>query len=358
MTTSHSKISALLLVLSGILTLPSLAKEESPAPLFENVASAMGLKGVEGAKVSCADINGDGLPDLIADRTKVFLNVGGKSFERSKGDTPLNAAARQADIVQVGDVNGDGIADLFLGRSTNFGADDFKDDGLRNEIWLGDKKGSFSLKKDSGVGLTDTTISACFLDADKDGILDLFVANSYVAYGKSLEASPSRLFLGKGDGTFKEVTKAARLEGVAEPGRPDSRRPAYGVAHTDWNNDGWQDILVLTYGRQANRLWRNNMDGTFTDVGAETTFDADEERDGRYPPIVGRNPEPPFRCHGNNFDGAVADFDNDGDMDCFIATIKHGWPAPRRIPPCCWRTLARTPNGNSSVIRQGSPAPP
>ncbi|RME71591.1 MAG: CRTAC1 family protein, partial [Planctomycetota bacterium] len=204
----------------------------------------------------------------------------------------------------------------------------FTDDGLRSEIWLGDGKGGFRRVPEAGIERPETVISALFVDYDRDGRLDLFTGASYTAYGKSLEAFPDRLYRGKGDGRFVEVTKQAGLLGVAAWGRADSRRPTYGVAHTDWNNDGWQDLLTMSYGRQWNRLWRNNGDGTFTDLAPQTGFDGDAIRDGRYPPIVRRPTERPFRANGNTFDAAVADYDNDGDMDVFLAEITHWWAGP------------------------------
>ena len=84
--------------------------------------------------------------------------------------------------------------------------------------------------------------------------------------------------------------------------------------------------MFLTYGRQANRLWRNNGDGTFTDVAVETTFDGDDIRNGKVLP--GMPQFPPWMVHGNNFDCAVADFNCDGNMDCFLGEICHWWAGP------------------------------
>ena len=315
-------------------------------PLFEDAAAAAGLGGVAAQRVSFADLDGDGAPDAIVDGVKVYLNRpapgGGRRFERAAGDAALApAGARGFDCVQVGDVDGDGHADLYLGRSTDLSDAKFKDDGLRSEVWLGDGRGGFARKEGSGVGrFAETTRSACFVDYDADGVLDLFVANAYTNYGKSLEAFPSRLYKGRGDGTFDDVTERAGLLGVSETARADSRRPTYGVAHTDWNNDGRQDLLSITYGRQWNRLWRNNGDGTFTDVAPETTFDGDDDRSGKYPEEAKAafaskdanragsydlEDEQPFRSNGNGFDCAVADVNGDGNMDCFLANITHWW---------------------------------
>ncbi len=290
-------------------------------PLFEDWTDRAGLRGVKSRRVAFADLNGDGYPDAIIKSTRILMNKNGERLH----DTGFEAPPRVS-LVQVGDVNNDGTPDLFLGRSTDLSNEKFKDDGLRHEIWIGNGKGGFSRQNKSGVGkYAETIISALFVDFDRDGNLDLFTGSSYTAYGKSLEAFPDRLYRGRGDGTFEEVTGKAGLLGSAQPGSRESRKPTYGVAHTDWNNDGLQDLLVMTYGRQWNRLWKNNGDGTFTDVAGKTGFDGDSDRTGTYPPIVKRRPEMPFRSNGNTFDCAVADFDGDGDMDCFLGEITHWW---------------------------------
>ena len=95
------------------------------------------------------------------------------------------------------------------------------------------------------------------LDYDNDGWLDIYLLNgsTFAALQGTEPAPSSMLFRNNHDGTFTDVTIKA---GVA------NQRWGFGVAVADYNNDGWPDIYVANYGK--NRLYRNNHDGTFTDV--------------------------------------------------------------------------------------------
>ncbi len=316
----------------------------SPPP-FAEVAHAWGLPDFPAGRVAAVDLDGDGWPDLVFNAGERVFRSAAREDGKGRRFVDVTEAAglkpkegRGATVLAWGDVDGDGDVDCFYGRYCDFAADAKKkdDDGRRSEIYLNDGHGHFTPKANSGVGEhAETTSAATFVDVDGDGVLDLFVGNWYVRYGEGLECFPSRLFHGNGDGTFVDVTERAGMLGVEEPGRRDSRRPIYGVTHTDWDDDGDQDLLACAYGRQWNQLWRNNGDGTFTDVGEATGFDGDADRSGKYPEEARKNPrlkdledEKPFRSNGNTFDAAVADFDADGDVDVFLAEITHWWAGP------------------------------
>ena len=159
--------------------------------------------------------------------------------------------------VAVGDVDNDGDLDVYV---TNYGPDAF----YRNN---GD--GTFTLE-DIGVSNDDWGTSATFGDYDRDGYLDLYVTN-YVQFalgtvcrGKHsapdychpsvFEPTTDRLFRNNNDGTFTDVTQQA---GIAEmPGR------GLGVVCLDLTGDGWVDFYIANDG-EANHLWVNQTDGTF-----------------------------------------------------------------------------------------------
>jgi len=127
---------------------------------------------------------------------------------------------------------------------------------------------------------------AAFLDYDNDGWMDLYLVNA----GPSDFFNPSKkvcnaLYRNNRDGTFTNVTEKAGVTGGGF---------GMGVAVGDYDNDGWPDLFVTSYGRCI--LYKNNHDGTFTDVTKKAGL---------------ANP-------GWTTSAAWFDYDNDGLLDLFV----------------------------------------
>jgi hypothetical protein len=153
-----------------------------------------------------------------------------------------------------------------------------------NRLFKGQGGGRFvDVTKQAGVAGSGFSTGALWFDYDRDGKLDLFVAH-YVDWAaskdlfctldgksksyctpESYKGQSPTLFHNRGDGTFEDVTKRAGLYDPSSKG--------LGVAMLDVDGDGWMDLFVAN-DTQPNRLYRNNGNGTFTDiaVGAGVAF--------------------------------------------------------------------------------------
>ncbi len=354
----HIAVGAVVLVASGCVSTPrDSAPFTPPAYFFTDMADHVGLGGIDAKRVLWADLNGDKFSDCILDNRRVFFNLPspgwpGRRFVEFTRESRIDELTdddqpRKPACLQAADIDNDGDIDLFSGRHCDFErpvVEDDKivldedgeplmavpDDGRRNEILINDGSGRFSPRNAAlNPNPPATATTAMFLDVDRDGCVDLMIGNSYREYGWSYECYPSPLYRGHGDGAFHDVTANTGRPTTTTPGTRNSHRPVYGLSHCDFNNDGEQDILIAAYGRQWNVLLENHGDFQFADVADVIGFDGDEIRHGRYPPEIkekhGREDEEPFRANGNTFDVACADYDNDGDIDLFVAQIAHAW---------------------------------
>ena len=142
-------------------------------------------------------------------------------------------------------------------------------------------------------------------DYNNDGRPDLYFVNGarQPALDKPDGAYSNRLYRNNSDGTFTDITAAA---GVAGGGF------ATGVAAADYNNDGWEDLFIA--GVNRNILYRNRGDGTFEDVTARAGLDA-------------YGAAKPWSVSAGWFD-----YDNDGKLDLFV--VNYCVWSPQREPPC------------------------
>ncbi len=151
-----------------------------------------------------------------------------------------------------------------------------------------------------------------FIDYDNDGWMDIFLLSGTRLEGDPPEAT-NRLYKNNRDGTFTDVTEQSGLKAVGW---------ANGVCVGDYNNDGHDDIFCTYYGQ--NRLYKNNGNGTFTDV----TKDA-----GLFQPGLAR--------WGAGC--AFLDYNRDGHLDLFVSnyirfSIEH-IPAPGENSTCNWKGI-------------------
>ena len=110
-------------------------------------------------------------------------------------------------------------------------------------------------ERDSFTYIFESMATGCaFFDYDNDGWVDIFILSSRRLEGTPTDAT-NRLYKNNRDGTFTDVTLKAGLVDIGW---------AQGVCVGDYNNDGFEDLFLTYYGQ--NRLYRNNGDGTFTNV--------------------------------------------------------------------------------------------
>jgi hypothetical protein len=205
--------------------------------------------------------------------------------------------------VAVGDFNNDGRPDLYV---TNVGG---------NNLYLNNGDGSFTDVTDrAGVRCSGWSTGACFVDYDRDGYLDLIVVrylewgfdqNPYCGEHKpgfrsychpdQFRPTTNVVYHNNGDGTFTEVSKSCGIGKIPSKG--------LGVAINDFDQDGWPDIAVAN-DSYPEQLFRNNRDGTFTEVATELGLAFDE--DGKT-----------FAGMGIDF----ADYNNDGWPDVFVNAL-------------------------------------
>src|SRR5581483_11528221 len=141
-----------------------------------------------------------------------------------------------------------------------------------------------------------------FFDYNNDGYVDLFVVNgSRFDQGWTGPPPTNHLYRNNGDGTFTDVTAKSGL-GASGWGQ--------GACVGDYDNDGWDDLFVTYYGR--NKLFHNNGDGTFREVASPAGVAGKE---GRW-----------------NSGCAFVDYDRDGKLDLFVANYIDPGPSFSNVP--------------------------
>jgi hypothetical protein len=254
-------------MMAGMLLLASFAVR---AQGYTNVAALQGLDFTVpvtipdfGAGVCFYDFDGDGWDDLS------FADVDGplKFYRNMEGTLQAmpDIVFAEGNTKQVlwADIDNDGDPDLLV---TTF-------------------LGSVRLfRNDGGWNFTDITG-----DYDKDGYLDLYVCTYLYPPEDYAYSKLNHLYRNNGDGTFTDMTLAA--------GVGDGLKASFQSAWVDFDEDGWPDLYVINDFEPSNSLYRNNGDGTFTDMAQELGLAETGEH-----------------CMSIS----LSDFDLDGDLDLFI----------------------------------------
>jgi enediyne biosynthesis protein E4 len=352
---------------------------QKPDGTFADVTEAAGLTGMQQniytMGIAVGDFDNDGFEDIYV------TGYGGNILYHNNGDGTFTDITTRAGVAAGGwsssagffDYDNDGKLDLFVGRYVDWNfqnnrycgqkrpggraychPDNFK--GVTNVLYRNNGDGTFrDVSEKAGVANPDgKTLGVSFADFDGDGWIDIYVANDSV---------PCFLYRNNRDGTLTDVSLPAGAA-LNEDGKTFA---GMGTDFSDFDNDGWPDIIVTDLSNERYMLFRNNRDGTFTDLttrsglGNETLaysgwstrffdFDNDGWKDLfvaqghvmdtiqatasnlRYlqPPLMLRNREGRFTKvnAGSIFQSewagrgaAFGDIDNDGDIDIVVANV-------------------------------------
>jgi|HubBroStandDraft_5_1064220.scaffolds.fasta_scaffold02138_2 hypothetical protein len=288
-------VGAIAALAAGEIDAQAQQKAHASAVHFEDITKAAGIhfthnNGAFGKKwlpetmgpgVAFIDYDNDGWQDILLVNGSDFPGHATKhttlALYHNNHNGTFTDVTKQAGLavemfgmgVTVGDFNNDGYDDIFV---TAMG---------QSRLFKNNGNGTFSdVTKQAGLqGPNEFSTSAAWVDYDKDGKLDLVVAN-YVQWtpetdiycaldGKTksyctpeaYQGTSLRLWHNKGDGTFQDVTQKAGLY--------DTSSKSLGVLTFDANQDGWPDILVSN-DTQPNKLYINNGNGTFSDKGVSS----------------------------------------------------------------------------------------
>lgn len=275
---------------AALLSFTALVTAQGTPPLrFTDATTAAGIgfvhdNGAAGGKwypelfgggVAVLDVDADGHADLLFVNGRpwsattraqhhLYRNTGDGTFRDITAGSGFDTAAVYGFGAAVADYDNDGRDDVFM--TTVDGGRLFRNTG----------GGRFTDITDSaGLRNRDFTVSAAWLDYDKDGLADLFIGN-YVRWSPAVEVrcaqngergycgpdaygpTAPRLYRNLGGGRFADVSAAAGID--------DASDKAMGVAVLDFDGDGWSDLFIGS-DRVPAKLYRNTGRGRFVDVG-------------------------------------------------------------------------------------------
>ncbi|MFZ2020593.1 MAG: CRTAC1 family protein [Terracidiphilus sp.] len=240
------------------------------------------------------------------------INASGIQFQLKNSVSPQRYSIEtMLGGVAIFDYNNDGLPDIFFTNGAAIPSLEKSDPSFYNRLYRNNGDGTFTdVTEQAGVKGIGYSMGVAAGDYDNDGWVDLYVVG----------VNHNQLLHNNGDGTFTDVTERAGVSGKI----PGMGKPwAVAAGWFDYNNDGLLDLLVINYldyniataklcsldgvrtycapgnfGGTRNILYRNNGDGTFTDVSASSHID---------------------RYVGKGMGVAFGDYNNDGFTDVFIS---------------------------------------
>jgi len=299
--------------------------EKIPRRRFIQSASLVTAVGMTRPYLSLPGAEGEGLTGLVLPRLGIgdaqqsairFEEIAAKSglhYLTANSPTPnKNQPETMVAGVALLDYDGDGFLDIYLVSGAAIPSLQKESPAYWNRLFHNNHDGTFTdVTEKAGVAGAGYGMGVAVGDYDNDGRPDLFLAN----------VTGNQLFHNNGDGTFTDVTAKAGVAGALLDGK---KMWSVGAGWFDYNNDGLLDLFVVNYckwevnkdpycalksGVRAychpkqyaplhNTLYRNNGDGTFTDVSHETGIAAH---------------------FGKGMSVSFADYDGDGFVDAFVA---------------------------------------
>ncbi|HXA51643.1 MAG TPA: VCBS repeat-containing protein, partial [Candidatus Acidoferrum sp.] len=276
--------------------------------LFKKQHYVFAIADRQSGGAASGDYDNDGLPDLLlagSGGSKLYRNTGHGGFEDVTAKAGLaTEATRYAQGAVFADYNNDGCLDLFLTRTPK----------VTNKLFRNNCNGTFTdVTKEAGVEFASYSTSAAFADVNNDGFLDLYVG----VYGKVVDSSPdpqyrdrhgvpNKLYRNNGNGTFTDISHEA---GVDDPGW------TLAVTFFDYDNDGNQDLYVANdFGPSS--LYHNDGTGHFTMVGREAGA----------------------LNYGFGMSASPGDYNNDGNLDLYVSHVNSGttWYLDHSVYQLSW----------------------
>jgi hypothetical protein len=298
----------------------------APAPLFTEVTTAAGLSLSEPPELTLAglgniyvsdqtenftnydyggvclyDVDGDGDLDVFMANAygpcALFMNQGDGSFADEAAERGIRTTGGSRGAV-FGDADNDGDPDLFICRAPFH----HPSIPLGSNLFFENLGGGRFVERTAAAGLTHVgaSMTAVFLDYDRDGDLDLFVANYGTGKNRharehhpynATDGAANLLYRNDGGLRFTDVS--------AESGIGRENHWSYAVSVCDWNKDGYPDVFVANdFGPDV--FYLNQGDGTFREAARELGVDD----------------------IGNGMGSAFVDWDGDGDWDLYVTNMQ------------------------------------